>query len=742
MKSKKTLLALGPVASKTHFSPCAKLGFDHQSISIKLIYIFIFSLLGVSCMTTSKSSPQAQSNTPKAEKKPHTHLQHGVQREDPYFWLKDRTNKEVIAYLNTENTNANSFFSKHKDLEDSIYNEILSRINEDDQSVPAPYKGHLYYSKSFKGKQYPAFYRKDIANNIEELLLDVNAEAVGTTYTSISFPKVSPDQQIMAYAWDKVGRRVYSIHFREIKNGQQLTDHQIENTTGNFVWSQDSQHIFYTQQDAETLRSYRLYRYELKTKINELVYQEDDETFNIGVSKSRSENFIYLTISSTQSSEVRYIEANQPLNPFKIFHPREKDHLYYLADDDKQFYILSNSQADNFQVLTANLQPTPKSQWKILIPHSKKSYINDFDVSKSHLIIKHREGGLDHIKIFNTADFKKSFSIPFQDEAYEVNFAANLNYESETFRFTYESKVQPVKTIDINLNTFKQTVVDVKKAPNFEAKNYKTKRIWISARDKTQVPVTLLMKSDHNLDATAPALIYAYGSYGAVLPINFSSSILSLIDRGFVYAFAHIRGGADLGREWYYDGRQLKKMNTFTDFIDVTEELIAKKYIHPKKIFAMGGSAGGLLMGAVANLKPSLYRGIVAQVPFVDVVTTMLDDSIPLTTGEYDEWGNPNNKTFFDYMLKYSPYDNVTDQGYPNMFITTGLHDSQVQYWEPAKWVARLRELNTSSAKIYFKTNMDAGHGGASGRYFRYREIAEEFTFILKMLDDSYEWRK
>lgn len=713
-----------------------------QFCKAKITLLLFISFIGVGCMSNRPIV------APKAKMLSHTHTQLNVQRNDPYFWLNKREDPEVIEYLNLENQYTDAFFSQNKQLTNDIYKELISRINEDDQSVPVPFMDYLFYSKTFKGKQYPAYYRKYIPTQKEELLIDVNNVAQKDSYTQISWPNISPNKNLMAYAWDKVGRRIYNIHFKDLTTQKDM-DVVIENTTGNFVWANDNEHIFYTQQDPVTLRSNKVFRYNIKTRQNELVYNEVDETFRVWIMKGPTRELIYIVSDSTESSEVQFLNANQPLNTFTIIQPREKNHLYDVREDKQNFYILSNWKASNFRVFTAPIPQhsaaektniTHKKNWKEIIPHNPKVYINSLQTFANHFVIEYRESGLNKLKIFSKD--LKSYTIPFQDEAYQADIGSNLNFETDIFRFTYESKVQPLRTIDINMKTHEQTVVDTKKAPNYDQSKYKTQRVWATARDGEKVPVTLLMLANHQKNATAPALVYAYGSYGAVLPINFSSTIFSLIDRGFIYAFAHIRGGADLGREWYYNGRQLKKKNTFTDFIDVTEFLIKDKYVNPKKIFAMGGSAGGLLMGAITNMRPDLYRGIVAQVPFVDVVTTMLDDSIPLTTSEYDEWGNPNQKKFFDYMLSYSPYDNVVAKKYPNMYITTGLHDSQVQYWEPAKWIARLREVNQSSSLIMMKTNMIAGHGGASGRYSRYQEIAEEFSFIVKMLDDTYDWQK
>lgn len=611
---------------------------------------------------------------PLAIQKPHIHKTHGIERQDPYFWLKDKNNPEVINYLNSENKFTDQFFISQKNTVDTIYNEILSRLKETDTSAPTPIGDYQYFSRTFKGKQYPAFYRKSKVTQKVELLIDVNELAKGKPYANISFPSVSNNQKMIAYAADYVGRRFYSIYFKDLETNTTF-EHSIENTTGNFAWANDNETIFYTRQDPETLRSYQLYRYNLKTKISKLVYEEKDSTFRVYVSKGTSQKFMFLSLHSTETSETRFILADHPDSEFQVFHPRIKGHIYHVDDGVDEFYILSNLKAPNFKLLKSKPIPTSSSNWIELIPHSKTQYLSNLAIFDKKIVLQYRENGLENFKIISK-DFKSIYQIPLKDESYDASIGSNYEYHSNDFRFSYESKIEPNKLIDINLTDFKQTQVYQREVPNYDSSKYKTSRLWAKARDGTKVPVTLLMLKDHQANGTSPGLIYGYGSYGMNSEAYFSAPIFSLIDKGFVYAVAHIRGGAEMGREWYYAGRQLNKLNTFHDFIDVTEFLIKEKIINKDKVFASGGSAGGLLMGAVINMRPDLYLGITAHVPFVDVVTTMLDDTIPLTTLEYDEWGNPNIKEYFEYMLKYSPYDNVAEKKYPHMLVTTGLHDS------------------------------------------------------------------
>lgn len=667
---------------------------------------------------------------PRPEKRPLSLEKHEDIRLDQYHWIKERENPAVLNYLKQENKYTAEVMQSVKELEKTLFKELKSHIKEDESSVPAK-EGDYFYSIRYEaGQQYPVFLRhKESLPSAEEILLNVPEMAKGKSFFQTTNPRVSPNQEILAYGIDTVGRRFYTIYFKDLTSGN-LLDNQIENVTGNFVWANDNATLFYVEQNNETLRSEKVYSYNIKTKQKKLVFFEKDETFSVFVYKSLSDKFIYIQSSSTLTTEVQYVDAKTPDQIFKIFSPRERGHEYSVTDGDDQFYILTNKNAKNFKIATAEHPHTNERHWTELIPHKADTLIEDITVFKKFLVLDERKNGLTQIHITDRSG-KDSYYVPFADESYLASTGDNREFDTEWLRFNYESMRLPDSVYDINLNTHKQVLKKTREVPNFDSSLYKTERLFIRALDGTQVPISLIYKKDHNKDASAPILIYGYGSYGANMDPWFDSSIFSLIDRGFVYAKAHIRGGSEMGRDWYDQGRTFNKKNTFYDFIDCTEALIKLKYADPKKVYAMGGSAGGLLMGAIMNMRPDLYRGIIAQVPFVDVITTMLDDSIPLTTSEYDEWGNPHDKAAYDYIKSYSPYDNVRDQAYPNTLVTTGLHDSQVQYWEPAKWVAKLRDHNKGESLILLKTDMDAGHGGASGRFDQLKETATEYAFLL-----------
>ncbi len=667
---------------------------------------------------------------PRAEKKPQKLEMHGDVRTDDYFWMNNRENPQVIAHLNAENSYTQSVLSKAGDLEGEIFNELKSRIKEDESFAPVK-DGEFYYSAKYEvGQQYPIYFRrKGSLTAPEEILLNVPELAKGHSFYQTSPPKMSPNHQIMAYAVDTVGRRFFTVYFKDLKSGK-LLPNKIENITGNLVWAQDNETVFYAQQNPQTLRSEKIFRYNLKTQKTDLVYFEEDDTFSVYVYQPISEKFIYLGSSSTLTTEVRYLPADKPQENFKLFAPRERGHEYSVEDNGQKFYILTNHQANNFKVMSAEFTQTDRKGWKEVIPHRPDIYLQGMTLFKNHLVLDQRKNGLTQIEITNYLG-QNSYYVPFQDESYVASTGDNRELDSETLRFNYQSLRRPASIYDFNFTTKAQTLVKTQEVPNYNPELYKAERIFIKARDGAQVPVSLLMKKDHKADGKAPMLIYGYGSYGANMEPWFDSDVFSLVDRDFVYAIAHIRGGSEMGREWYDNGRTMHKMNSFYDFIDCTEGLIQNKLADPKKVFAMGGSAGGLLMGAIVNLRPDLYRGIVSQVAFVDVITTMLDSSIPLTTSEYDQWGNPNEKAAYDYIKSYSPYDNIKRQAYPNILATTGLHDSQVQYWEPAKWVAKLREYNTADSVILLKTDMEAGHGGSSGRFDKLKDTATEYAFIL-----------
>lgn len=692
----------------------------------KSVYLLFF--LGVSCM--HKNIPLT---APQPVKKAFSHSKHDDVRHDDYYWLRERENPEVIKYLESENAYTEAVMAAAKPLEAKIFSELKSRVKEDESTAPVK-DGNYYYSARYEvGQQYPLHLRNNgSANGPEEILINIPAQAQGHSFYQSTGPRMSPDHNKMAYAVDTVGRRFYTIYFKDLKTGKMLPD-KIENVSGNMAWANDNETIFYSQQDPKTLRVYRVFRYSLKTNIAELVYEERDETFSCYVYKSLSDKFVYIGSYSTLSSEVRYIDADHPFNAPKLFAKREKEHKYTVSDHVDRFYIVSNKEAKNYRLMTAPLENTDPSLWQEVVPHRKDTYLMDVTVFKNHLVLEERFNGITQIHITDL-EGKNSYLIPFADQSYLASVGDNREFDTATLRYDYESMRLPPSVYDFDMNTRQQVLVKRDEVPSYNEDLYRTERLFLTVRDGTKVPVSLIMKKGLKLDGTAPLLVYGYGSYGANMDPWFNSEIFSLVDRGFVYAKAHVRGGSEMGREWYDQGRTVNKKNTFYDFIDCTMELINLKYADIQRVYAMGGSAGGLLMGAVMNMRPDLYRGIVAQVPFVDVITTMLDDSIPLTTSEYDEWGNPNDKLAYDYIKSYSPYDNVKDARYPNVLVTTGLHDSQVQYWEPAKWVPRLREHNKADTLILLKTDMEAGHGGASGRFDQLKETATEYAFIL-MID-------
>lgn len=670
---------------------------------------------------------------PQPVKKAFTHSKHGDNRQDDYYWLRERENPDVIKYLQSENAYTESVMAPAKKIEEKIFGELKSRVKEDESSAPVK-DGNYYYSARYElGQQYPLHVRRlGSATGPEEILLNIPALAQGHSFYQSTGPRMSMDHTKMAYSVDTVGRRFFTIYFKDLKTGTMLPD-KIENVSGNMAWANDNETVFYSQQDPNTLRVNKIFRYSLKTHKAELIYEEKDETFSCYVYKSLSDKFIYIGSFSTLSSEIRYIDADRPLNAATLFQKREKEVKYMVTDHVDRFYITTNKDAKNFKLMTAELNNTAASAWKELVPHRKDTYLMDVTVFKNYIVLEERFNGITQLQITDLHG-KNPYLIPFADQSYLASVGDNREFDTDILRYDYESMRLPSSVYDFNMKTHQQVLVKRDEVPNYDENLYRTERVFLTVRDGTKVPVSLIMKKDLKLDGSAPMLVYGYGSYGANMDPWFNSEIFSLVDRGFVYAKAHIRGGSEMGREWYDQGRTVNKKNTFYDFIDCTMELVNLKYANPQRVYAMGGSAGGLLMGAVMNMRPDLYKGMVAQVPFVDVITTMLDDSIPLTTSEYDEWGNPNEKKAYDYIKSYSPYDNVKDARYPNVLVTTGLHDSQVQYWEPAKWVPRLREHNKSDSVILLKTDLEAGHGGASGRFDQLKETATEYAFIL-MLD-------
>lgn len=662
---------------------------------------------------------------------------HGDDRVDPYFWLNDRDNPEVIAYLEAENAYYEQMTAHTKALQQTLFDEMKSRMKEDDSSVPYLYNGYYYQTRFETGKDYPIYTRrKGSLTAEEEIMFDGNEMAKGHSYFKLVGLSVSPDNKYATFALDVVGRRIYTIGVKNLFTGEILTD-RIPQTTGNVTWANDSQTLFYTTQDAQTLRADKIYRHKLGSDVETdvLVYHEKDETFTTHISRTKSKKYLVISCGSTVSNEYHLLDANNPTGDFKVFHPRKRDLEYSISHFEDHFYILTNKDdATNFKVMKTKESATGIDHWTELIPHRDDVLVEGIEIFKDYLVVEERNHGLNKIKIMPWKG-GEAYYLPFEIETYSAYTTVNVDFDTEILRYAYQSLATPASIIDFNMRT---KTKEVKKEQEvlggkFDKNNYEEKRIWATADDGTKIPISMVYRKGIKLDSQNPVLQYAYGSYGYSMDPSFDDSLLSLLDRGFIYALAHIRGGEDMGRSWYEQGKLLEKKNTFTDFIACSKHLIAEKYTSPQHLYAQGGSAGGLLMGVVINWAPELYHGIIAGVPFVDVITTMLDDTIPLTTGEYDEWGNPNDKIYYDYMKSYSPYDNVQKQAYPNMLVTTGLHDSQVQYWEPAKWVAKLRTHKTDKNLLLLETNMDAGHGGASGRFEQLKELAKEYSFLLDL---------
>lgn len=662
---------------------------------------------------------------------------HEHTRTDKYFWLNDRANPQVIDYLNQENEYLKSQLRHTEDFQERLFEEMKGRMKEDDESVPYLKDGFYYYTKFIKGGEYPLFCRKKgTLTAEEEIMLDINILAENQDYMNVSSIVVAPHQQLIAFSEDKVGRRIYTIRFKDLNTGI-ILEEEISSATGNMVWAQDSQTLFYSKQDLSTLRPYQIYKHRMGTQQEEdiLVYQEDDETFTCSVSKTKSKAFIFINSHNSVSSESRFLDANKPDGAFTLVQERIRDLEYGVEHYHNDFLILTNDrQATNFKLVRTPVDQPEKENWKDLIPHRNEVLLEGFEVFKEYLVLDERFNGLNRIEI-RTWDGNKCHYIDFKEPAYAAWIGHNPEFDSQILRYGYNSLTTPASTYDYNMVTREKDLLKRQEVVGgYYPEDYLAERIWAPALDGTLIPISIVYKRKlFQKNGTNPLLQYAYGSYGHSTDAVFSPSRLSLLDRGFVFAIAHIRGGQEMGRQWYEEGKMLNKMNTFTDFISCSEFLIQQKYTSSENLYAMGGSAGGLLMGAVINMRPDLYHGVVATVPFVDVVTTMLDESIPLTTGEFDEWGNPKNKEYYDYMLSYSPYDNVDAKNYPHLLVTSGLHDSQVQYWEPTKWVAKLREFKTDHNKLLLYTNMEAGHGGASGRYNALRELALEYTFIIDL---------
>lgn len=702
-----------------------------------LVFHFVCVIFAASFTTIKAQSMSHTIAAPVAKILPKQLKKHNQVRTDNYFWLNDRENPEVIDYLNQENAYYDAMTAHTKDFQKSLFEEMKGRIKEDDQSVPYLYNGYYYITRYEKGQDYPIYSRKKGSLDAkEEILFDCNELAKGHTFFQLGGLSVSPDNRFASFGVDTVGRRIYTIQIKNLETNEVLSD-VIENATGGSVWANDNHTLFYTRQDKVTLRANQIFKHKLGTTADKdvLIYEEKDDTFNVSVGKEKSKKYIVIGAESTLTTEYRILNSDTPDAEFKVFQPRVRGLEYSISHFGDSFYILTNKdKATNFKLMKTPENATEKKHWKEVLAHREDVLIEDIEIFSNYLVVEERSNGLNHIRIMPWSG-EGEYYLPFGSETYNAYTTTNVDFDTDILRYSYQSMATPSSVIDFNMKT---KVKEIKKEQavlggQFDKNNYVEERVWATAKDGVKVPISLVYRKDLKKDGSNPLLQYAYGSYGVTMEPYFSTTRLSLLDRGFIYAIAHIRGGEDLGRQWYEDGKLLKKKNTFTDFIDCSQFLIQEKYTSPAHLYAEGGSAGGLLMGAVVNMAPELYHGVIAQVPFVDVITTMLDDSIPLTTGEYDEWGNPNKKEYYDYMVSYSPYDNVKEQVYPNLFVSTGLHDSQVQYWEPAKWVAKLRTHKKGNTNLYLHTNMDAGHGGASGRFEALKELAKEFAFLLDL---------
>ena len=659
---------------------------------------------------------------------------HNDNRVDNYYWLNDRNNPKVIDYLNKENDYTDFKLKDTEKFQSDIFLELKGRIKDDDESVPYKYNGYLYWKKFKKGDEHPIYLRREIGGENQEILLDVNKLAAKHDFFELGDYDISPNNKLMAYGSDTLSRRIYQINIMNLSSGE-LYEETLENTTGSMVWANDNSTIFYTKQDSQTLRSFQIYAHKIGTSQSDdiLIYEEKDETFYCYVYKSKSEDYIIINSSSTLSDEYRLIPSNNPLLEPKVFQKRTKGLEYSIYHKKDHFYILTNEDHHNFSLKICDLENTSKDNWKTFIKGNSEVLIEGVDVFDNFIVITERKEGLLHLKVMNLKT-DEIYYIPFDEPSYVVQTSANLLMNTNKLRFSYNSMVNPGTIFEYNMDSkIAKSLKEKEIVGGYDKNNYKSERLWAEGRDGTKIPISIVYKKGITKNGANPTLLYAYGSYGYSIDPTFSSNRLSLLNRGFIFAIAHIRGGEDLGRNWYENGKLLKKKNTFYDFIDCGKFLIEENFTSNQKLYAAGGSAGGLLMGAVINMEPNLFNGVLAIVPFVDVITTMLDESIPLTTGEYDEWGNPNVKEFYDYMLSYSPYDNVEKKNYPNLLVTTGLHDSQVQYWEPAKWVAKLRANKTDDNLLLLKTNMKAGHGGASGRFEYLKETALEYAFLFKL---------
>ena len=698
-----------------------------------LIVCLIFA---IACNTTMEL-PLKSISPPSAKKIPSKLIKFESVRVDNYFWLNNRDNPEVIDYLEKENDYYEKMTSHTKSFQQKIFKEIKDKIKEDEESVPYFLNGYWYVTKFEKEKNYPIYIRKkDTLKSKEQILFDCNVLAKGHEFFNLSNFKISPNNKFIAFSTDTVSRRLYTIKIKNLETGK-ILEESIDNSSGSFAWANDNKTLFYTNRDIKTLRNDKIYRHTIGENSNKdkLVFHEKDNTFYTSVSKSKSNKFIIISSYSTLTSEFQFLDASNPQEEFKLFNKRKRGLEYSVSHYGKDFYIITNTDnSKNYKLMKTPIFNTEYKNWKDVIKHRDDVMLEGIDIFKDYLVISERFNGLSRINI-KKWDNSENYYLDFKSETFSSYTTTNIDFDTDILRYGFNSMTEPALVIDFNMKTKEKTIRKQQQVldSDFKKENYISERLWAPSLDGVKIPISIVYKKGLKKNGKNPLLLYGYGSYGNTIDPYFSISRLSLLDRGFIFAIAHVRGSEYLGREWYENGKLFKKENTFKDFISSTKYLISEGYTNVKQSYAYGGSAGGLLMGAVINLAPELYNGVISAVPFVDVITTMLDESIPLTTGEYDEWGNPNDEKYFDYMLSYSPYDNVKKLNYPNLLVTSGLHDSQVQYWEPAKWVAKLRDLKSNNNLLFLDTNMDAGHGGASGRFEALKEVAKEYTFLFDL---------
>jgi oligopeptidase B len=714
-----------------------------------ILPLILLGLLTIACQNAEKESMTkkiAGVTPPIAEKKDTILEMHGHQRVDPYFWMRlsdeqksaaqpDAHTQKVLDFLNAENDYIQKVMAHTESFQEKLYNEMVGRIKQDDASVPYLKNGYWYYTRYSEGKEYPIYCRKK--GNLEaseEILIDANERAEGHDYYNATALRISPDNKILAFAEDTLSRRIYNIRFKNLETGEMMPD-LLTNAEPGGAWAKDNATFFYTTKNKVSLLSEKIWRHRLGNSAakDELVYQEKDPSYYIGVYNSKSDDYIIIYNGSTLVNDYHILKADNPNGAFKQFIPRGTKHEYFIEHFENKFYIVTNWDATNFRLMETPVSATAQSNWKEVVTHRPDVLLEGIEVFKDHLVLSERSNALNQLRIINQTNNNEHY-IAFEEEAYVAHASNNYEFDTDQLRFNYSSLTTPNSTIDYDMNNKTKEVKKVEEVVGgHDPSQYHTERMFATARDGARVPISLVYKKGSRKGSETPLLLYAYGSYGATIDPQFSATRLSLLDRGFTFAIAHIRGSQMMGRQWYEDGKMFKKKNTFNDYVDCARFLIDKEYTSSGHLYAMGGSAGGLLMGAVINQAPELFRGVIAAVPFVDVISTMMDETIPLTTNEFNEWGNPKNKDSYDYMLSYSPYDQVEAKDYPNLLVTTGLFDSQVQYWEPAKWVARLREKKTDDNILLLHTNMDAGHGGSSGRFKRFKETALQYAFMLDL---------